>query len=435
MRTLLRGIIIFIITKWVEPEIRNYTSRPILAGIGYSEDSQQIVSQVCYNATVSSTSEQQVIVALDTALSSSKLGDELGISVSVSGKYAMFSADGEARYLRSMQDTEYSMSLNYYEFATNNVAVQLAGIGDKALTESGKAFYNNGNNTYFGILCGDNYITSYKQGTLLITGLEITFSSPEAKNEFEGKISAGFGNIVNAATSIKKIVTDHNLTASITIKSFQKGGEPSHLSNILRKDSNDLYYTLTCSLTQFNNCIAAASDLLDYAKNDFSKQFSFERNIGLVPLGAGSIKYAPIYYIDLKNTSLVTEEVTQYRKELSSILKENEYYQQIISHFLNGYPVESDNDLIKSARSMLSKVRGNVQILMQPHGGAADCFNFPDKCKIIKNDIDSQLLNITVNATKLLEDLRLSVVPLGARFQPNNSGSNILDDVSIVDQL
>lgn len=82
-----------------------------------------MVSQVCYNATVSSTSAQQGYVQLDTALSFSELENKLGISVSISGKYGMFSVDAQASYIRSVQDKDYSISLNYYEYATNNIAV------------------------------------------------------------------------------------------------------------------------------------------------------------------------------------------------------------------------------------------------------------------------------------------------------------------------
>lgn len=38
----------FIITKWTEPEVKQYTNGNIVVGAGYSSDSQQAVSQVLY---------------------------------------------------------------------------------------------------------------------------------------------------------------------------------------------------------------------------------------------------------------------------------------------------------------------------------------------------------------------------------------------------
>ena len=135
--------------------------------------------------------------------------NKLGVSVSISGKYGMFSADTKASYIRSVLDKDYSLSLNYYEYATNNVVVQLVGYGNEAFTESGKGFYNGGKNKYFGLLCGDHYITSYQQGALLTMGLNIKLSSSNAKKEFKEKAGATFGDIIRAAESIKSVVTQY----------------------------------------------------------------------------------------------------------------------------------------------------------------------------------------------------------------------------------
>lgn len=68
-------------------------------------------------------------------------------------------------------------------------------------------------------------------------GLNIKFSSSNAKKEFEEKAGATFGDIVKAAENIKSVVTEYTITGSIIIKAFQMGGEPSRLAKILNKDS------------------------------------------------------------------------------------------------------------------------------------------------------------------------------------------------------
>ncbi|XP_051168963.1 uncharacterized protein LOC127286546 isoform X2 [Leptopilina boulardi] len=410
--------------KEVTPQMRQYKNGNIIAGAGYSGDTQQIVPQVCYNATVSSTSEQQAYIQLDTSISYLELESKLGISVSISGKYEMFSAEAKASYIRSVQDRDYATSLNYYEYATNNVAVQLAGYGDKALTESGKGFYNDGKNPYFGLLCGDHYITSYQQGALLIMGLNIKFSNSQEKKEFEAKVGTAFGNIVSAAEKIQSISTMYKISGSVVIQAFQIGGEPSQISKILNKDSTGQYYALTCSLLTMANCIKAASGLLDYGKDEFSKQFSFKNNTGLTPLGIAFSQYYPIEYIGLISpASLVTTEVIKYRDELTSKLKENDYYQQKLYPFFNmGYPIELEAAFVNNANSVLSKANNNIRILMKAHKGAADCFNLPDKCKSIKDSIDSQLENITISDLKFLEYIKYTITIFGGMLY--NKGRN-----------
>ncbi|KAK9501772.1 hypothetical protein O3M35_012443 [Rhynocoris fuscipes] len=406
------------VRKAVIAAVNQCTSGNIAVGAGYSSDSQQVVPQVCYNATVSSTSKQQGYIQLDTAITFSELENILGISVNLDGMFEMFSADAEASYIRSVQDKDYSLSLNYYEYLSNSVAVQLAGYAEEALTVTGKAFYKNGTNPYFGLICGDTYISSYQQGALLIMGVNIKFISSNAKKEFTEKAGFSFGNIISASETIKNIASKYKIAGSVIIQAFQIGGEPSQLSKILRKDTSGKYYALTCSLIAIDDCIKAASGLLDYAKDNFPAQISFKNNTGLTPLGIAFSQYNPIEYLGLTPpVSLVTKEVVQYRYELSDKLKESEYYIQKLYPFNNqGYPIELDNKFMTSANSILSKARNNVHLLMQAHKGAADCFNYPDKCKIIKSRIDSQLHNITKSDLKFVDNIKYIIPTIGGMF-------------------
>lgn len=89
--------------------------------------------------------------------------------------------------------------------------------------------------------------------------------------------------------------------------------------------------------------------------------------------------------------------------------------------FNKGYPVELHANF-NNANSILSKANSNVAVLMQAHGGAADCFNFPDKCKNIKAVIDSQLQNITISDLKFLESVKYTITTAGCMFYNTGSG-------------
>ena len=76
-----------------------------------------------------------------------------------------------------MMDKSYSMSLNYYSYYTNKVSLNISGFGTDALTADGKDLYHDGANPYFGIICGDHYISSYQEGALLTMGMNLEFDT------------------------------------------------------------------------------------------------------------------------------------------------------------------------------------------------------------------------------------------------------------------
>jgi hypothetical protein len=377
----------------------------IAAGAGYSTDSQQVAPQICYNATVSSISGQSGSLELDTAQSFVDIQNEVRQSVSVKGGIGMFSASAETSYLQSMEDKDYSMSLNYYYYSYATAAVQLAGFGVNALTESGQGFYDNGNNPYFGLICGDQYITSYDEGAMLLMGVNIQFSSNYEKEQFTAHAGASFGDIFSASGDIQKIASTYGISGSVVMQAFQIGGDPSQLSYILNKDGNGNYYVLTCSLEAMSNCISAASGMLDYAKYNFTTQFSFENNTGLTPLGTGFMAYEPIYYIGLTPPpSLVTPNVTEDRLTLANALLENQYYEQKFYQFLYGYPVvwNTTSSIYLSAQALFQKAQGNVAVLMSPsnpEAGGLGCFTFPDQCDTLTKTIQGNL--VPINASDL----------------------------------
>ena len=71
------------------------------------------------------------------------------------------------------------MSINFYEWSANNVGVIVVGDKEEALNSVGKAKYINATKdlSNFGIECGDNYVTSYYKGSLLLYALNLDFGS------------------------------------------------------------------------------------------------------------------------------------------------------------------------------------------------------------------------------------------------------------------
>lgn len=386
----------------------------ISPGKGYSSDSQQIASQICFNVTADPISGQTSFIQLDKAMSFLDFQRELHVDITSKSKFWIFSGNAEAHYMRSVQNQDASMSLNYFQYAAGTVSVSLLGYGKNALTKFGQSAYSDGKNPYFGLLCGDNIIDSYQEGALLTLGINLQFKSSYSKAQFKAIAGASFADIFSASVEIQKIINKSNIAGSLAIQAFQLGGDPSQLAHILSIDPSGDYYATSCSLSAMDKCIKAANGLLDYAKNDFATQFSFKDGKGLTPLGVGFIDYFPIEFIGLNSISLVTPEVLEHRKQLASALQENQYYQQKFNELVSGYivPWNTMSNLYKGYDSLLKQASANVNVLMDlnPNQGPIGCYDFPYKCDSIYDAIVAELNPITPNNLTTLDAIRYTIV-------------------------
>lgn len=410
----------------------------IMPGAGYSHDSEQVPSNICFNTKINAVTSQQGSIKLSSAISFDELQKQLHANVSANFGIGRFSAKAEADYLRTIQDLDYSLSLNYYEILFNEVSLQLNGTGENILTPHGIDIYKNANR-YFNILCGDDFISSFQQGAMLLMGINIRFTSHLDKKQFNASARASFGNIIDAATQIQNYSQQYHLRGSVIIEAFQKGGDPSQLSKILSNDPNGAFYMLTCDLQHMESCVKAANGLLMYAVQDFPKQISFktgeEKN--LVPLGTGFIKHDPIDEYGLQPPdSLVTQEVIADRKTLAKLLDENQYYQQKLNEFLYGYPVPyaTDTHLYQQTLKLYKLVNQNIDAIMastNPDDGALKCYNHPSLCHHTLNTIVSKLYTITEQDLAYLKPfanvVRLSFWPQTNDWFPiDDTGANFL---------
>ncbi|KAL0224609.1 hypothetical protein RCL1_002521 [Eukaryota sp. TZLM3-RCL] len=389
----------------------------IVPGTRFSDDMQQVTTQSCFKVLRTTSSSAQSKIVLNTAVSFRELESQLKVDVSVSGNYGMFSGSAEAHYLRSVNENQYSLSLNYYHVSSERVSVELTGTGLNALTTEGKAFYKSGTNPYFGLTCGDRYVSAFDRGSLLVLSLNIKFANREEKESFEAKAGASYGSIVSASANIQKIANENNLNGFVNIQAFQRGGEPSRLAHILRKDDAGEYYALSCDLKNMKNCVSAASGLLDYAKTDFTTQFSFAKGVGLTPLGTGFTEHRPIKYVGLTpSKSFVTSKVEQQGVSLANELKKAQYYEGNFEQLLKFYPVPwtTTSYLYKSIKNSYDKAKTNINLILSPSipsRGALGCFDTPDDCNQIYQSISSRLQAIDLT---FLNNIKLRFELLGA---------------------
>lgn len=386
----------------------------IIAGFGFSSDTQQITDAQCYNV-VNSTNSPTTTFHLQEAVTFDDIQKVFGISVNVGLNFGLFSSGSTVSYLRQMEEKDYSLSLNYYETATATVKLEPTGYGPKGfLNEIGAAVYNNGSNPYFGVACGDQFVTDYQVGAILAMGINIELESNYQKQQFISASGGSLGDIFSASVTIENIAQSLSLNGQISMNAFQIGGEPQYLSEVLQTNSTGGYYISSCSIQSMNSCVKAAEGLLNYAKNNFTQQFSFNPAHNLYQIKY-QFDYQPaIYFGVTPPASLVTPEVIAARKALANALFENQYYDQKFTELYASYPIVNISPSVKmqfsdnfdsNIKSLWNVVKNNLEILTNtddPEMSAISCYDQPQSCPQIANGILSSLQQITeANITAL----------------------------------
>ncbi len=402
----------------------------IIKGIGFSSDTQQLVSEACYAAGNTTLAAPQSSLNFDYTTTFSQLEEDINFSVSASGGFGMFSASASASYLRNMQDKDYSLSLNYYGISSSNIDVQFAGAGEEMLNSAGKSYYQA--DPYFGIICGDYVVTSYQLGAMLLMGLNLNFESEYEKEKFTSSTGASFGDIFSASSSVQKTVTSLKLKGSVSVQAFQIGGEPQLLSKILSKNSSGEYYVLTCNLDAMDNCVNAANGLLNYASQNFTSQFNFSPQEKIYPL-SNMFSAQPIDLFGLQMPkSFINSTVVEARDNLANSYLENSYYQQKIYELENGYPVAFDttSDFYKDLTKFSEIVDNNIEVLTSnsnPAMSSEACYSEPQSCIQISQNILSKVQNITSGDLAFMDTIQYKFTAyLGTTFYNNgNNGTSI----------
>ncbi|KAJ9461355.1 hypothetical protein DIPPA_21231 [Diplonema papillatum] len=393
-----------------------------MAGFGYANDTQQIASEACYASYISSVNGGESHIGLQTASSFDELQTSIRREVKVGFGVGVFKIGAEASYLRSVMDTEYSMSLNYYQYSSARVNVQLNGTSDNALSSFGGQMYGNGSNPNFRVVCGDNYLTSYEGGALLLMAINVVLADGEQKTVFSESVT-GVEDIVTATAAVQKISEEKHLTGKVVMGAYQIGGSPNNLTQILSKDPAGNYYVLECQFTDMTACQDAANGLLNYATTDFSTQFNFNTAEGLAFLGDGFYTYQPASYVGVATTpTWVTADVTQARQSLAAALAEAEYYAQNFYPLYSSYavPWNESSDLYATIKSGYVTSVANVASVLSysnPEKGALGCFDTPDLCVDLAQSITSSLKNVSA-AVEAVQQVQL-VLPFGAAENNN----------------
>ena len=196
------------------------------------------------------------------------------MDVSAKASIGKFSVDADITYMKEIIDTDYSMSINYYQYVQSELSMEMGYGPAGALTEDGLRAYGSVDNPNprFGLLCGDKYISSFKVGANLIYSYKLHFLSHSEKKEFDGKLGLKYGSFLKIAADIQAIAKSMNVNGRVEIMAYQSGGNPADLAKLLNSTCGSAYCAASCSLTNMNDCVGSMNGLLKYASSNFPSQ-------------------------------------------------------------------------------------------------------------------------------------------------------------------
>jgi len=160
---------------------------------------------------------------LDDGLPYQDILTALNLADSKTG-WGSFSQRHESDYLRFIEDKDLSMSLNYFSHVEDTVRVGIVEKGLEALTDEAREIYENDAEN-FGLRCGDNYISSYKEGALYMYSLVAEFESAYDKqlfleHNFAFTTNSTMFDIVTASISLNKTFYEYDIRGTFHAVAF-----------------------------------------------------------------------------------------------------------------------------------------------------------------------------------------------------------------------
>jgi hypothetical protein len=204
------------------------------------------------------------------AVSAKELESVLNVSAGAEVSYGIFSASANANYLKEASDSRYSENFSYVQTYSANAKYMVPDLyGNDLLNNIGRGALANGR---FTEVCGDGFISSSKAGAVLITTVSIEFGSAKDKTEFDAQIKGGIKGIASLTAAFKKTLSTSEMSATLSVKAIQNGGDPSKLANVFGKPLEGGSFAISkCGKDDIDSCSRIIDGIIAYAQDDFQK--------------------------------------------------------------------------------------------------------------------------------------------------------------------
>jgi hypothetical protein len=205
----------------------------------------------------------------------SKVEEALGVDVSASISFAVFSVDARVSYASEQSQTSYDLNFNYiFQYNAQAVlSVDFSKSGYDLLNAIGKGHYDDGPDD-FAKYCGDSFVQQAMAGVSLVVTYNLHFNNQLDKQKFEGSLDASYMAVASISAHLSSSVQSSQTSITVSLKAIQLGGNPERLQGIIGAPSSDGKYSiLKCgeakegSTTEFDfaSCSDAINNIIDYA--------------------------------------------------------------------------------------------------------------------------------------------------------------------------
>ena len=411
-------------------------------GVGFSNDSQQISNQECYQ----SYSYEIINSKLSFKSGLIKLGTVFDLFKSQNPKFGIdiFGYGIDKAFFKSIRDNEAkenSQSFSFYILSTKQFEISYNGTGEEILTDYGKSIYQNGKGKYFGQVCGENLITFAEMGAALVINFNIAFEKISDSKQMQNIISKKV-NPENLIREINSIVSKTGIRGALEITAIQIGAESHRLPEIIKGDSNGRYMLSRCNLTNLSACDKIINDIIEYGRTNFIIQIEKSPIEKLVLIKENFEMQSISDYDLVKPKSLLTKKQKLIRNYLEDLYKECLYYINTLGFFLEYVPKEytrpsNYEEILISANKIIEESKFKKRQFDDPtfyyYVEIKRCYDNYETCEDVAIQLKGVFCSVyysQIQALKSLKDFRSKngTYPYAINFQCENSLS--LDEIS-----
>ncbi len=302
------------------------------------------------------------------------LSSVLNISAGAEISYASFSATANASYLKDVTDSRYTDNFTFIQTYSADANYDLPDdYGTDLLNQTAaKALAQQ----KFGDICGDSFIINSKAGASLITTVTLNFNSAEDKNEFDTKFKGSISGIASITQEFKNAVTKSGISATLSVKAIQNGGDPAKLAQIFGKPSETGYPISNCNKENIQSCNKIIDNIISYAQGEFQNGLDLNNPHSLYYFNPSSEKYSTfgINYIPENLSPLTKTAIAKLTKQYQNDLEDKVYLSKYIS-YLSSNP-EIRPIVPVALRGEIKTLESKIDSLMDYSSNAlTNCFN------------------------------------------------------------
>lgn len=241
----------------------------------------------------------------------------------------------------------------------------------------------------FRAACGNRFVNTETLGGGLFFTVKLQFKDSEEKAKFTAKLGTDI-SAAKLSSDLSIEFEQNNIEGSVIIRAHQKGGDFTQLSKIINGQTPDGENAITsCSFKDIKECRNALNGLINYAKDEFPKQFTPGGNL-FSPIKQNFLSYDAIGGPSI-TSSLITGSIRDRRDELSEKLEHNIRIKDRIDMLLLLESTAQDTVKTNALYDVLADVESNIYSLVDYY---SRCLSFPNECISYSSNYKQSIVEI-----------------------------------------